>query len=214
MRWLMLAAALWAGVAGAQGPGAGPETDMEESADLLLVGIPAIAFGLTFLMPDGDDDVSSASSGLFNGKLSMNGSPRHDLGLALLRTATVTYGLKYAVSEERPDGSGQDSFPSGHTAMTFAGAEFIRKQYGWTAGAPAYAAAGFVGWSRVATEDHWTHDVAIGALIGILSNHDLGGMLSRWGWRVEPAMLQAVPDPAFGPPSGETAPGLTFEKRF
>ena len=32
-------------------------------------------------------------------------------------------------SVERPDGSSRNSFPSGHTATAFMGAEFFRKEY-------------------------------------------------------------------------------------
>lgn len=216
MRWLMVAAALWAGAAGAQGAGNAPqESGMEQSADMLLIGIPAVAYGLTFLLGKDDSGDASAAGFQAEGLLKMNGSARHDLGLALFRAGAVTYGLKYAVTEERPDGSGDDSFPSGHTSISFAGAEFIRKQYGWGWGAPAYAAASYVGWSRVETQDHWAHDVAIGALIGVLSNHDFN-LLQRWGWRVEPALLSGPPKPAAALESepSETAPGLRFKIDF
>ena len=39
--------------------------------------------------------------------------------------ATTVLGLKSIVHEERPDGSSNNSFPSGHTATAFAGAEFL-----------------------------------------------------------------------------------------
>ena len=38
-------------------------------------------------------------------------------------------GLKVATKVERPDGSSRNSFPSGHTATAFMGAEFLRKEY-------------------------------------------------------------------------------------
>jgi len=184
---------------------------MERSADQLLVGIPVAAFALTFLLTDAADVGASG----FN-FVHMTGSPRHDLGLALMRAGAVTYGLKYTVEERRPDGSGDDSFPSGHTSISFAAAEFTRKNYGWAWGAPAYAAASFVGWSRVQTQDHWSHDVLVGATIGILSNYDLGGMNGRFGsLSLKPALFQA--SPALLPGAAEvpeTAPGLKLEFRF
>ncbi len=47
----------------------------------------------------------------------------------------VAFGLKGLVNEDRPNGE-PHSFPSAHTSTTFAGAEFIRKEYGWSWGAP------------------------------------------------------------------------------
>lgn len=216
-RYSWIGAALLLAAGGVQAAGAeAPESGIERSADQLLVGIPIAAFALTFLL----SDEASAGQPLGFNLVQMTGSPRHDLGLALMRAGVVTYGLKYSVEERRPDGSGDDSFPSGHTAISFAGAEFIRKQYGWGWGAPAYAAASFVGWSRVHTQDHWSHDVAVGAAIGILSNYDLGGMNGRFGsLSVKPALFQSGPAmmpgaPALGGEVSETAPGLKLEFRF
>lgn len=206
-RVLILAALLLAGAARAEPP----DTAVEQSADMLLVGIPVVAVGLTFLLPE---DAAAGARGF--DFMRMTGAPRHDLGLALLRSTAVTYGLKYAVDEERPNGE-DGSFPSGHTATTFAGAEFVRKQYGWAWGAPMYAAAGFVGWSRVATDDHWWHDVLAGAAIGVLSNHDLSEWPTRFGGlSVMPTLLHSNVMPVAGDPAQvpTTAPGLSVELRF
>jgi membrane-associated phospholipid phosphatase len=85
-------------------------------------------------------------------------------------TGGLTTGLKVAVNEKRPNG-GSLSFPSGHASYSFAMAEFIRKRYGWEYGIPAYVAASFIGYSRVESNDHYTHDVVAGAFIGILSSY-------------------------------------------
>ena len=45
---------------------------------------------------------------------------------AVLMTG-VTAGLKYTVCRPRPDGSGDDSFPSGHTARAFMAATMLHK---------------------------------------------------------------------------------------
>lgn len=170
-KWILLAALTVPAF-----PVAADETaEVERNGDYLQVAVPLVALGLTFLL--GDEGVGSTSpyagSGLAldTAWLHMNGSPRHDLMLAIGRTELATYSLKYSVDSERPNGSGQ-SFPSGHTSIAFAGAEFIRKEYGWWWGAPSYLAASYVGWSRVETKNHWTSDVLAGAAIGILSNHD------------------------------------------
>jgi len=76
-------------------------------------------------------------------------------------TLVATYGLNYAIEEERPNG-GSHSFPSAHTSISFASAEFMRKRYGWNYGIPAYAAALFVAYSRVEARQHHTHDVIAG----------------------------------------------------
>jgi PAP2 superfamily len=204
------AALLLSGMAQVEAAAPPKESGLEQSADALLVGIPVVAFGLTFLI---QNDVVPLG---FN-MVSMTGSPRHDLALALGRAGVATYGLKYSVQERRPNGEDDSSFPSGHTAISFAGAEFIRKEYGWRWGVPAYAAASFVGWSRVETKDHWWHDVAAGGAIGILSNYDLGDLNTHWGGlSLHPAMLQGT---SLVAPGGAqevpvSAPGIRFELRF
>ena len=87
-----------------------------------------------------------------------------------VETAAVTAGatliLKYAIKERRPDGSNMHSFPSGHTAVSFATAAFLQRRYGWAFGAPAYALATYVGWGRVYSKKHHWWDVVAGAAIG------------------------------------------------
>lgn len=81
-------------------------------------------------------------------------------------TLGTTYLLKYTVRKERPDGSNSLSFPSGHTSIMFANAAFVQRRYGWKWGAPAYALATYVGWSRTYARKHDWWDVAAGAAIG------------------------------------------------
>lgn len=82
----------------------------------------------------------------------------------------VTLALKYTVNERRPNGE-EHSFPSAHTTISFSSAEFIRKRYGWEYGLPAYAAAGFVGYSRIEAREHYFKDVLAGAAIGMVSSY-------------------------------------------
>lgn len=86
--------------------------------------------------------------------------------LAGVTTIGVTYALKYLVKKERPDGSDNHSFPSMHTSVSFAGAAFIQRRYGWQWGIPAYAVATYVGWSRTYGKKHDWWDVAAGAALG------------------------------------------------
>jgi len=84
-------------------------------------------------------------------------------------TYAVTSALKYSICAERPDtapGVCSDGFPSGHTSSAFAGAAFWQMRYGWWVGAPMYAAAAFVGYSRIESNQHYWWQVLAGAAIG------------------------------------------------
>lgn len=89
----------------------------------------------------------------------------------LIMSGTVL-GLKSITKIERPDGSSRNSFPSGHTATAFAGAEFLYQEYKdqsiWY-GITGYAVATGTGLFRMYNNRHWLTDVATGAGIGILS---------------------------------------------
>ena len=74
--------------------------------------------------------------------------------LAGVSTIGMTYALKYLIKKERPDGSDKHSFPSMHTSVSFTGAAFIQRRYGWKWGIPAYAIASYVGWSRTYAKKH------------------------------------------------------------
>jgi membrane-associated phospholipid phosphatase len=86
--------------------------------------------------------------------------------LAMGTTRLVTDALKTAVGEERPDGSNNRSFPSGHTSMSFAAAATLTKRNGRAFAVPAHLVAAFVGLARVKANKHYVHDVIAGAAIG------------------------------------------------
>ncbi|MFN4239144.1 MAG: phosphatase PAP2 family protein [Erythrobacter cryptus] len=75
-------------------------------------------------------------------------------------------GLKQVFPEQRPDGSGADSFPSGHTATAFAAATSILERRGPGEGIPALALASLVGLARVEADKHHWYDVLAGAALG------------------------------------------------
>ena len=77
--------------------------------------------------------------------------------------------LKAMITEERPDHSDNHSFPSGHTAMAFAAARSIDKEFRrgsvWIPIA-GYAAATAIGVERVLSDRHHWYDVAAGVALG------------------------------------------------
>jgi membrane-associated phospholipid phosphatase len=82
-------------------------------------------------------------------------------------SATVIAQIgKALVHEERPDGSDNNSFPSGHTANAFASATTLQRRYGWQTGVPAYAVATLTGVARERARKHHWYDVLAGAVIG------------------------------------------------
>ena len=87
---------------------------------------------------------------------------------ALLTSTIICKGLKKAFHEERPNGKGFDSFPSGHATAAFAIATvestFHPKQTAfWCLG------AGLIGESRIKLKDHFTQDVIFGSALGYAS---------------------------------------------
>ena len=87
-------------------------------------------------------------------------------GYSIGLTAGATYTLKEIFPKDRPNGKGDDSFPSGHTSISFASAAFIHQRYGWQYGLPAYAVAATVGVARLETDHHRWYDVVAGAALG------------------------------------------------
>ena len=102
----------------------------------------------------------------------------------LLGTGTAIHcfaheSLDYAVSDRfaawrgtAPEIEADDhSFPSGHTATAFAGAELVRMEYGPYWGAAAYTLATGVAFLRIYNRWHYFSDVVAGAGVGILCAH-------------------------------------------
>lgn len=101
---------------------------------------------------------------------------KHNFKERLLISATshaamliLGYGTKFIVKEQRPDMSNNHSFPSGHVALAFTGAELLRSEYGTTYGIAGYAVATTVAFLRLYNNKHWFNDILMGAGIGILS---------------------------------------------
>lgn len=88
---------------------------------------------------------------------------------AYIAMAAVTNIAKYSFREKRPDSGARNSFPSGHTATVFTGAELMREEYGLGLGIGAYVVAVGVAGLRIYNGRHWLNDVIAGAGVGILS---------------------------------------------
>lgn len=129
---------------------AAPTSDIERAGDIVAMAIPAIAYGSTYYKDDK--------------------AGRQQFYHSFATNLATTYVLKYTVDKERPDGSDNQSFPSGHTSIAFQGASFIHKRYGLEYSIPAYVGAGFVAYSRIEADKHDVTDVVAGAALGIASS--------------------------------------------
>ncbi len=82
----------------------------------------------------------------------------------------TTWALKHVVNRERPDGTDNKSFPSGHTTFAFAGATILYKEYQHTSkwiGIAGYGVAALTAADRIRRNRHHWEDVAAGAAIGV-----------------------------------------------
>jgi len=152
---------------------------VETSGDILRLAIPAWAVARTFKQDDREGRRQFLKS----------------FGL----NVAATWALKQAVDESRPDGSGNDAFPSGHASMAFQGAAFVHRRYGIKPAIPSYVLATYVGWTRIDADLHDEVDVAAGAALGIAS--------SWWLTRRMPGVDVAT---IFGP----DAIGISVAARF
>lgn len=102
--------------------------------------------------------------------------------LAFGVNAVVTYSLKHAIHEKRPDGTDNHSFPSGHTSVAFCGATTLMHEYRkvspWI-GVAGYAVATGVAVDRVRRNRHHWEDVVAGAAIGVASA-EAGYLIGDW----------------------------------
>lgn len=79
------------------------------------------------------------------------------------------YVLKTAFGRPRPGNSdNHQSFPSGHTTITFMTATHLTYAYGWKAAVIAFPVAIFTGASRLADDVHWFSDILGGAFLGFI----------------------------------------------
>lgn len=128
---------------------AGPFTDPNKIGDLMMTMGAGYAIGMTMQAKDYMGALQFAES--------------------VLVAQGITEILKRTVREERPNGSDDLSFPSGHSAGAFSSAMFVHKRYGWKPALVPYAMALVTGWSRVRAKAHYWHDVLAGAAVSALT---------------------------------------------
>jgi hypothetical protein len=122
------------------------------------------------------------------GKLAGNDEIAHlggDLIRAQALNGVLTTALKFAIDRTRPSG-GNRAFPSGHSSATFASAAILHAHFGWKAGVPAYAVAGFVGWTRLRDNQHWVSDVVFGSTIGVIVGQTVAAGHRQRTWTLVP----------------------------
>ena len=117
-------------------------------------------------------------------------------------TAGTTWALKHSIHSRRPDFSDNRSFPSGHSAIAFAGATILYKEYRHVSpwiGVAGYAVATYTAIDRVDRNKHHWFDVIAGAGIGIAGTHlgywlgdKLTGERSRYSVGVGPGGIAMV----------------------
>ncbi len=107
---------------------------------------------------------------------------------SLIYTYTITEIVKSITNRERPDGSDNRSFFSGHTSTTFAASTylflelndlydnwsltkdnpFLKTTFNVVSFSTLYGWAGYVGYSRIRDKKHYLSDVVVGAAVGTL----------------------------------------------
>lgn len=132
---------------------------------------------------------------------------------AYISMATLTNIGKYTFREKRPDSRARHSFPSGHTATVFTGAELMREEYGTAIGIGAYSIAVGVALLRLYNGRHWLNDVVAGAGLGILSARIGYWMLpvyQRWFKWDKSLSHTVMASPSFNPTERSFSFNLTY----
>lgn len=119
-------------------------------------------------------------------------------------TALVVNGLKHVIGRPRPKFthvgdwhmsvswvSGWDSFPSGHSAASFAVATVFAKRFP-AVGPVCLGVAAFVALSRVLRGSHFPTDVVGGAVLGSLSGALASAPLKEWRTSLEDGIRHAA----------------------
>lgn len=111
-----------------------------------------------------------------------------DMVRAELWVLGLTSALKFSIQRERPNHESLHvSFPSGHSASTFALATVAQRHLGWKVGVPAYGIATYTAWSRVRDNKHWISDTVFGSALGIAIGRATTSTGRQSKWLVMPS---------------------------
>lgn len=146
---------------------------IETSGDILYYATPVVCLATTLLKKD------------YQGT--------KQLVFSAVTAVGVSYILKQSIRKERPDGSDHHAFPSGHTTVTFEGASFLQRRYGWKYGIPAYLLSSYVAWGRTYCKKHDWWDVICGAAIGVGSTYIFTKPYGRTQVSLSPTIIEKYP---------------------
>ncbi len=149
---------------------------IETTGQVVAIALPVVAGGI------------SAWKGDWTGVAQLVLSTGATVGTAFL--------LKHVVHEQRPDHSDNQSFPSDTAALAYAPADYLWRRYGWQYGIPAYAAASFVGYSRVESKQHHWWDVAASGVMAFGYNWLITSRYHPWRGNLQTGLM-ATPDGAY-----------------
>ena len=141
-----------------------------------------------------------------------------DASMLYLTSAAImgisTHFVKQGVGRMRPNGNGNNSFPSGHTASAFMAAEFLHQEFKskspWI-GYAGYFVAAATGTLRMYNNKHWFGDVVGGAGFGIAATK-ISYLVYPYIKRVFTSKVDK--NLAIMPMYGEGFTGLSLAKRF
>jgi PAP2 superfamily len=144
----------------------GPGKYLGDTPEQVALSLGAYAYGRLFQQP----------------KVSHLGM---DLLQAQILTESLVEPLKFATRRQRPDQSNHQSFPSGHAAITFAGATVLERHLGWRNSLLAYGVASYVAASRLHDNRHYLSDVVFGAAVGSIAGRTVVHHASDY-WALTP----------------------------
>jgi membrane-associated phospholipid phosphatase len=162
---------MWAGIGGALALGVHP---LDDDVNRKLVGNKTAEhfFKPGEILGELGTLLGGASAVYAIGRLKDEPRVSH-VGMDLIQSLAISEGLtqtlKHVTRRERPDHSGRNSFPSGHSADTFAFATAMERHLGWRYAVPAYIFASYVAVSRMPANRHWLSDAVFGASVGIIA---------------------------------------------
>jgi membrane-associated phospholipid phosphatase len=137
-----------------------------------VIADPENSFGKSFETAGGATASTIAVASLFVAGRFAHGARFRAMTYDMLTGSVVnlayTQLLKVAVGRERPDGSNDASFPSGHSSQAFVLATVAERHYGWKVGVPSYAAASLMAFSRLQRNKHYLSDVIAGSTLGYI----------------------------------------------